>query len=99
MKSFSYATATSPAGARELAASNGRFLAGGMDLLSEMKEYIAQPKTLVNIKSLPGLDKIEPAAKAWSIGANVKVSEIEDHPELRKVFPGLQQAAADVGSR
>src|SRR5882762_9819087 len=99
MKSFSYATATSPASARELAGSDGRFLAGGMDLLSEMKEYIAQPKTVVNIKSLSGLDKIEPGDKFWTIGALVTVAEIEDHPELKKVFRGLQEAAADVGSR
>jgi len=99
MKTFSYATATSPASARELAGSDGRYLAGGMDLLSEMKEYIAQPRTLVNIKSLPGLNKIETGDKAWTIGALVTVAEIEDHPELKKVFRGLQEAAADVGSR
>src|SRR5438309_701178 len=99
MKSFSYATATSPAGARELAGSDGRFLAGGMDLLSEMKEYIAQPKTLVNIKSLPGLDKIEQGDKVWAIGSLVTIAELEDHAELKKAFRGLQEAAADVGSR
>src|SRR5436190_16747822 len=99
MKSFQYVTATSPSSARDLAGSDGRFLAGGMDLLSEMKEYVAQPKTLVNIKSLPGLNKIEASPTSWSIGANVTVAEIEDHPELRKTFTGLQQAAAEVGSR
>jgi len=99
MNSFQYVTATSPESAVELAAKDGRFLAGGMDLLSEMKEYIVQPKTLVNIKSLPGLNKIEPGAQAWNIGANVTVAEIEDHAELKKTFPGLQQAAAEVGSR
>jgi xanthine dehydrogenase YagS FAD-binding subunit len=99
MNPFQYVTATSPESAAELVAKNGRFLAGGMDLLSEMKEYIAQPKTLVNIKALPGLDKIEPGDKAWTIGANVTIAEIEDHPELKKTFAGLQQAAAEVGSR
>src|SRR3989440_11116351 len=99
MNSFQYVTATSPESAAELVAKDGRFLAGGMDLLSEMKEYIAQPKTLVNIKTLPGLNKIEPADKFWTIGTNVTISELEDHLELKKVFPGLQQAAAEVGSR
>ena len=99
MKSFQYATATSPGSARELVGKEGRYLAGGMDLLSEMKEYIAQPKILVNIKSLPGLNKIEPGDKSWTIGANVTVAQLEDHAELKKVFPALQQAAAEVGSR
>jgi xanthine dehydrogenase YagS FAD-binding subunit len=98
MNSFQYVTATSPASARELVGTDGRYLAGGMDLLSEMKEYIAQPKVLVNIKSLP-LNKIERGSKAWTIGANVTIAELEDHGELKKVFPGIQQAAADVGSR
>ena len=98
MNSFKYVTATSAASARELLGTDGRYLAGGMDLLSEMKEYIAQPKVLVNIKSLP-LNKIERGGKAWTIGANVTIAELEDHAELKKVFPGIQQAAADVGSR
>jgi xanthine dehydrogenase YagS FAD-binding subunit len=99
MKSFQYATATSPASARELVGKEGRYLAGGMDLLSEMKEYIAQPKILVNVKALPGLDKLEPGEKSWSIGSNVTIAALEDHPELKQVFPALQQAAAEVGSR
>jgi xanthine dehydrogenase YagS FAD-binding subunit len=99
MKPFQYATATSPAGARELAGENGRYLAGGIDLLGELKEYIAEPKLLVNVKALPGLNKIEPGQKLWSIGTNVTIAELEDHPEVKKVFPGLQQAAAEVGSR
>jgi len=99
MNAFQYATAASPAGARELIGDNGRYLAGGMDLLSELKEYIANPKILVNIRALPGLGKIEPGQQNWKIGANATIAEIEDHAELKKTFPGLQQAAADVGSR
>src|SRR6266403_1256046 len=98
MNSFQYVTATSPTSAHELLGTDSRYLAGGMDLLSEMKEYIAHPKVLVNIKSLP-LNKIQPGNKAWTIGANVTIAELEDHAELKKVFPGIQQAAADVGSR
>jgi xanthine dehydrogenase YagS FAD-binding subunit len=99
MKAFQYATATSPASARELLGQDGRYLAGGIDLLGEMKEYIAEPKILVNIKSLPGTDKIQPGEALWTIGTNVTVAELEQHPELKRVFPGLQQAAAEVGSQ
>jgi xanthine dehydrogenase YagS FAD-binding subunit len=99
MKSFQYATALSPASARELLGKDGAYLAGGNDLLNLMKEYLAQPDILVNIKSLPGSNKIESGARAWTIGTNVTVAELEDHAALKKVFPGLQQAAAEVGSR
>jgi xanthine dehydrogenase YagS FAD-binding subunit len=99
MKSFQYVTAGSPASARELVGDNGRYLAGGIDLLGEMKEYIAEPNILVNVKSMPGLDKIEPGIQSWSIGTNVTIAQLENHAELKSVFPGLQQAAAEVGSQ
>jgi xanthine dehydrogenase YagS FAD-binding subunit len=99
MKAFQYATPTSPASAHELIGSNGRYLAGGIDLLAQMKEYIAEPKILVNVKALPGFDKIEPGEAVWSLGTNVTIAQIEDHKALQSVFPGLQQAAAEVGSR
>lgn len=99
MKAFQYATATSPASARELLGQNGRYLAGGIDLLGEMKEYLTEPSVLVNIKTLPGLDKIEPGLQTWSIGTNVTIADLENHAELKNTFPGLQQAAAEVGSQ
>jgi len=99
MKPFQYATALSPASARELVGDDGAYLAGGNDLLALMKEYLVSPKILVNIKSLPGSNKIESASKTWTIGHNVTVAELEDHAGLKKAFAGLQQAAAEVASR
>ena len=99
MKAFEYVTAASPASARSLLGDNGRYISGGIDLLGQMKDYLAEPKVLVNVKALPGLDKIEPGEKLWTIGANVTISELEDHDGIKKAFPGLQQAAAEVGSR
>jgi xanthine dehydrogenase YagS FAD-binding subunit len=99
MKSFQYATATSSTSARELRGEKGRYLAGGIDLLGELKDYIAEPSILVNVKALPGFNKIEPGAQSWSIGTNVTIAELENHPELKTTFPGLQQAAAEVGSQ
>ena len=99
MKAFEYATALSTDSARELVGANGAYLAGGNDLLALMKEYLVDPKRLVNIKSLPGMDKIQSSSKGWTIGALTTVAEIEDHAGIAQTFPGLQQAAAEVGSR
>jgi len=99
MKSFEYATALSTDSARSLLASNGAYLAGGNDLLGLLKEYLVNADILVNIKSLPGLDKIEQGQGSWTIGALVTVAQIENDPEIKKTFPGLHDAAADVASQ
>ena len=100
MKAFEYATALSTDSARELVADHGAYLAGGNDLLGLLKDYLVPgPDILVNIKSLPGLDKIEPGKKFWTIGSLVTVAQIENDPEIGKVFPGLHDAASEVASQ
>lgn len=99
MKPFEYVTASSVESARQLAGANGHYLAGGNDLLGRLKDDITEAPRLVNLKAIPGLNRIEPGSNSWRIGALVTIAQIEDHPELRKVFPGLQQAAAEVGSQ
>jgi len=98
MKSFDYVTPQTAERAISLAGVDARFFAGGIDLLGEMKEYIIQPRRLVNVKQLPDTHEIKSGKDVWTVGANVTVADIEDHEELKKVFPGLQQAAAEVGS-
>jgi xanthine dehydrogenase YagS FAD-binding subunit len=99
MKAFTYATAHSTDSARELVAGNGAYLAGGNDLLGLLKEYLVSANILVNIKSLPGLDKIERGKTFWTIGSLVTVAQIEDDADIKKVFPGLHEAASDVASQ
>ncbi len=97
MKAFQYTTARSVTDAVE-AAGNGKYLAGGIDLLGEMKEYIAQPELLINVKTLPDTQTITAGKDAWIIGANVTVATVAAHAELRRTFPGLAEAAEEVGS-
>jgi xanthine dehydrogenase YagS FAD-binding subunit len=98
MKSFQYVSPRTVDSAVSLAADQGRFLAGGIDILGEMKDYIASPRLLVNVKDLPVTREITSGKESWTIGTNVTIAEIEQHAELKRVFPGLQQAAAEVGS-
>ena len=98
MNAFQYATARSPETARELVADNGADLAGGNDLLGLLKDYLVSASVLVNLKSLPGLNKIVRGEKAWTIGAPVTVAEIERDAGVKKAFPGLHEAAAEIGS-
>lgn len=98
MKAFSYVTPRTPGSAIELVADGGRFLAGGIDLLGEMKEHLAEPAVLVNVKELPGLRDVTPGAARWTVGAAVTLTTLAEHAELRRVFPALAEAAAAVGS-
>jgi xanthine dehydrogenase YagS FAD-binding subunit len=98
MNSFAYVTAQSPESAVELVRQDGRFLAGGMDLLGEMKESLATPKTLVNIKALPGTRDLRTTGSTWSIGANVTLSTLATNAEVERALPGLATAAREVGS-
>ncbi|MGZ4972934.1 MAG: FAD binding domain-containing protein [Limisphaerales bacterium] len=98
MKAFQYATAYSTESACQLVRDNGAYLAGGNDLLGLMKEYLASPGMLVNIKALPGLNKIEQHAKGWNIGALVTIAAIEHDPHITKALPGLREAALGIAS-
>ena len=98
MKAFAYVTAQTPESAVDHVRDHGRFIAGGIDLLGEMKENIAEPALLVNVKKLPGTREITPGRDKWVIGANVTLAELADHAELQKTFPGLTEAAVEVGS-
>ncbi len=99
MKAFQYATALSTDSARDLASGHGAYIAGGNDLLGLLKEYLVPaPDILVNIKSLPGLNRIERGDKTWTIGALVTVGEIERDADIAKAFPGLRDAAMEIAS-
>ena len=76
-----------------------RPLAGGQDLVTTMKEYITQPIRVVNLKQIPNLGNIESDGKGGlKIGALVTLSQIEEHAEIAKNFPGLAEAAQSVAS-
>ena len=99
MKAFQYATAHSTDSAKELVGKQGAYLAGGNDLLGLLKEYLISADTLVNIKSLPGLNAIEPGKTSWTIGSLVTVAQIESDSDIKKSFPGLHEAASEIASQ
>lgn len=75
------------------------FLAGGTDLLGLLKQGIESPERVVNIKKIPGLDKIEyKAGVGLSIGALVKIADIAENPLVRKHYNALAEAAEQVAS-
>jgi xanthine dehydrogenase YagS FAD-binding subunit len=98
MNNFEYARARSIDGAIQLSTAETRFLAGGVDLLGEMKEYISSPSRLVDLKSIPELDNIDTSSSVWKLGANVTIADIARNEQIIARLPGLAEAAAEVGS-
>ncbi|HTV41679.1 MAG TPA: FAD binding domain-containing protein [Candidatus Sulfotelmatobacter sp.] len=98
MNSFEYATALSPDSSRQLVGDHGAYIAGGNDLLGLLKDYLVSPDILVNIKSLPGLATIEQGQDNWTLGALVKIVELENSAEIQTAFPGIRDAASEIAS-
>src|SRR5271168_2655621 len=73
-------------------------LAGGTDLISLMKEYLATPKRVVNIKNIKELNGIHNSKGELRIGAAVTFDELAENAEVRKNFPSLTEAAHGVSS-
>ena len=73
-------------------------LAGGTDQLSLMKEYLATPKRLVNIKNIKELGGIQNSKAGLRIGATVTLEELAENADVRKAFPALAEAARGVSS-
>lgn len=74
-------------------------LAGGTDLLVEIKEQLKQPDYVINIKKIPGLDCLAyDEVEGLRIGALVTVRRIETSPLVQAKYASLAQAARDLAS-
>ena len=74
-------------------------LAGGTDLLVEIKEQLRVPDYVINIKKIPGMDLLlYDDENGLRIGALTTVRTIETSPVVNKKYPGLAQAARDLAS-
>jgi CO/xanthine dehydrogenase FAD-binding subunit len=79
-----------------------RVLAGGTDLVTLIAENMATPDAVVDIKGVPGLDKIEFKNGVLSIGALVTFSDLRDSTVIAKKFPVIREMTgwlASVGIR
>jgi xanthine dehydrogenase YagS FAD-binding subunit len=104
MNPFQYASAGTPEDAMSLIGKHGRYLGGGVDLLGEMKDYIVSPDILVDVKSIsvsappPSIPPGATETPTTYLHGNMTVAEIAVDPDVNKNFPGLAQAASEVGS-
>lgn len=76
-----------------------RVLAGGTDLLPNMKRRQQQPRTVVGLRRITALRGIEGApTKGLRIGAMTTLAELEAHPGIREHYAGLHQAVRVIAT-
>ena len=80
----------------------GRLIAGGTDLLGEMKDCILPesdyPQTVVDIKRVPGLDYVRQQEGSLHIGALTLLEDLAGDATVKETYPALAQAAARTAS-
>lgn len=75
-----------------------RVLAGGTDLLVQMRTEVIEPVLLVDIKGIAELRQIKEEAGGFRVGAAVTGAELKEHPKLKAIWPGVVEAANLIGS-
>ncbi|MDE3153610.1 MAG: xanthine dehydrogenase family protein subunit M [Acidobacteriota bacterium] len=100
MKAFSYVDAANEKDAlASLGTERNQVLAigGGMDLLGMMKDYLVQPVRLVNVKRLDATIARTPDG-GLRIGSAVRLIDLIEHADARRMYPALVELAEQVGT-
>ena len=76
-----------------------RILAGGTDLLVQMRAGSVKPGLIVDIKKIAEMSAIEETADGgFRIGAAVPGAVLAEHPRFGQVWPGVLEAVNLIGS-
>ena len=75
-----------------------RLIAGGSDLLDEIKDGLIAPANVISLAGLPGLGEISVTENGLNIGAMATISAIAGHPEMSENYQALAQAAEGLAT-
>lgn len=75
-----------------------RVLAGGTDVLVQLRAGKVEPDLIVDIKRIPGVHDITAEDGGWRIGAAVSGVELNAHADLCADWPGVAEAHDLIGS-
>lgn len=75
------------------------FIAGGTDLMVNMKEKVISPKVVISLDRVSGLDQIDYSEKeGLTLGSMVRITDLLESSLVREKFPLLAKGAATLGS-
>jgi CO/xanthine dehydrogenase FAD-binding subunit len=76
-----------------------KVIAGGTDLIPKLKRReIRAPEYVIDLKGIPGLDKIKPNGSSLTIGALATIGAVESSSQIQQKFAILAQAAQSMAS-
>ena len=75
-----------------------RVLAGGTDLLVQMRADLVDTELIVDIKKIHETRAVTEEKGGWRIGAAVTGAELRENARLKKAWPGVVEAANLIGS-
>ena len=75
-----------------------RVLAGGTDLLVQLRSGFTEPDLVVDVKRIAAMRSIAPEAGGFRVGAAVSAAELSEHEGVCALWPGVVEAAELIGS-
>jgi len=75
-----------------------RVLAGGTDIIVQLKAGMLEPDLLVDIKRIPGISDIRAEGGGYRIGAAVSGAAMGEHSGVKALWPGVVEAVELIGS-
>lgn len=79
-------------------AGTARVLAGGTDVLVQLRSGMVEPDLVVDIKRIPGVFDITAVDGGWKIGAAVPGAALNEHDGVKADWPGVVEALDLIGS-
>lgn len=95
--SYYRASSISDAAARHAAASDPKYLAGGMTLIATMKQRLASPSDLVDLRHIAELKGVKVNGSTVRIGAGTTHFEVSTSAALKSACPALSALAGMIG--
>ena len=81
------------------AADTGCILAGGTDLLVQMRSGLVRPGLIVDIKKIAEVSNVEESGEGgFVVGAAVSGAALAKHPRFGQIWPGVLEALNLIGS-
>jgi 4-hydroxybenzoyl-CoA reductase subunit beta len=77
---------------------DARFVAGGTDLIPNIRRGIVAPPTVIDLNGVEEMRTIEPFEGGLRIGTAVTLAELTKDERVRSAYPGLRAAAGEVAA-